>query len=335
MSDAVIDNEDIPFGDDKKYALIVPASISPTGGLIEIEALDGDLFGVNEPSVVKLLDKHNIKTRRDALTFLMIVKSLYASRMVTFLIGNLIYLRLINIDDVFDLYLSQAEKRMYNSLTLEDIFQIHHRVDDYRKKQNGEPEKNAVSLDIRERIIAVANTVIEVSETDLQMFYEQWYYRTKGTDLSPEFTKHWYDKASNYTDRNSGRLFSLIAIECHRVAPEHVDLDRILFIVDMLSSHAPDSHGIHRYLGLCFNIAAEDKKKNKKIYSAYTKIVARQITPTNYHHGIFMYERFMDYEDVPAEAKEFMRKELLGIIDDCIQSLMSCKGQIRNYKCKK
>lgn len=334
MSNAVIDSEDIPFGDDKKYSLIVPASISPTGGLIEIEALGGSMFDVNEPSVAALLDKHNIKTKRDALMFLMIVKSLHDSRIVTFLIGNLIYLGLINMDDVFELYLAQAEKQMYNSLTLEDIFQIHHRVDDYRKKENGERETNAVSLDIRERIIAVANRVIEVSETDLQLFYEQWYYRTERTDLSPEFTRHWYDQSlSRHVKIHSeGKLFSLIAFECHRVAPDHVTLDDLFRIISDLCMSSPESHGIHRYLGLCFRIANDDKEKTKLVYLKSAEVITDMIKSGHRREAELHFEMFMGYTDINDEDKEGMRLAVMKKIDEEVMALLNYKATVRNYR---
>lgn len=130
----------------------------------------------------------------------------------------------------------------------------------------------------KEEMLALANQVISVSHQDLYTIFQQWFYRSsEEIPLSKEFFVYWWKVTGDSVNDVDGKIASLLAIAFQNKYPEEVSLDETIKRFTSLSHRRPESHGVFRYLSLCFLIAGENKAHKQKVIDIWVRQIEDMI----------------------------------------------------------
>ncbi len=284
-------------------------------------ALRKSSLGDGKPiaNIVKIL---STKTKRDALEFLIKLKSLYSSIAFMAFATEMWKLKIIDMQDLIDLYKLQDQKDGPQAITLNQIFQAAYSVND-----------NMDAEEVKGKLLVVANEVIQISLTDLSVLFENWFYYGRGSyGIEESFFSYWYSQYLYFEGNGSWRLRSIIAIEYYNLYPKKVTLESVLLRMEMLILNEPDSHGFHRYTSLAFSIAKKNKKRRQKVLDLFIENIIRKIEINSLLTALFDVEFILlEVSLTPLERKN-IKEFIMSKIEDHIAMLDDLKIKITAVK---
>jgi hypothetical protein len=282
--------------------------IMAEGGLKIFGGDDTNPLGSYFQQAEDIFDRMSIMNAKQLISAILLVHSLDDARTVGFLLAEGMKRGLLHKGDLATMYLWQSEstRTLKPLLTLDDLWQIPHRA--FPRRHDDQTPLAAGFT--REEIIALAERVKEIHQSDITTFFQQWFYRSnKPLPFSKEFLLRYYDDRG--WNRPSGKLAALVAIALFNTYPECVTMSDIKERMLNLAERNPESHGIFRYLSLMFCIAGEDEEKRKFAIDAYVELAITIVRKSvSYFPGPSMaIEFFLGESGITAsEKKAGMRK---------------------------
>ena len=234
---------------------------------------------MNSESVEELFKRHSITTTKTFFGLLFAMNTFGEQSLVEPLLVEGYKRGLLKKEDLVLLYLSQSESvraQMHPLLTLKELWGIPHKatLDTYKVK-DAAPSIPRFS---KEEIIALANQVVHVHSSDIEMFFQGWFYRRdEPFPFTKEFLTHWFNYNWYEVYRPDGKIESLIAIALFQTYPECITQNEVTEKMYELSERDPTSHGIHRYCSLSFWMAGEDTEKRQKAIDGYVESIIMMI----------------------------------------------------------
>ena len=314
-----------------KTSLILNGAVSPNGGLVVVNdmflEIESNTIGGKDYEnkvAIRFFSKLQLSTKRQVFEFLMTIKALYPRKTLMFFIGHLLITEMMSMDDLYTLYKTQSDKDSPTSITLDDIHQVNFKLKEARLEREN----------IQQELVDIANIVVNISLTDLSMFFEHWYYRA-GIDVTPfteKFFEHWYKESYSYIDYSTGRLFSLVTIAYNNQFPGKIELESVFERIERLIMYNPDSHGIQRYFSVCFYIAADNREQTRLVCKKYAEMIIRKLRSGGVNRLWLEIERFLEFDYINRENKQMLLDMIMDAIDDEIKSFLNLKGAVRRYK---
>lgn len=241
----------------------------PEGGLRRLEEVNNPIFAEKEDAE-NLWKKWNGKTAADVFRIFLLASSFSDRHLGFSLLEFALQKAIITPRDLFMLYRMQNKEVRTRSplITLTDIWNTAHRafVESERKTKE---ESTAIAAITQADILAVIDEFIEVNSVDVRQVFMQWYYHSEAPiPLSEKFFAH-YVKEISHPFGIDGKLASLIAIGAHKAFPHLISLDFVIERFISLARYDGESHGVHRFGFLAFEIAGEDKALRKRVVTAW------------------------------------------------------------------
>lgn len=254
---------------DSSKALSLLQNLQQHGG---IKILESDNFDLRD-GAEKIFKNCKITNAEELMSVVLMVHAFGNSDHVVFLFEIGLRLGILTKTNLIQMYLMQSEAaHKYGPiLTFEKMARISQFAFPIaRGKENIVP----VQWITKEEMLALANQVISISHQDLYTIFQQWFYRTEvEIPLSKEFFAYWWKVTGDSVNNVDGKIASLLAIAFQKKYPEEVSLDETIKRFASLSHRRPESHGVFRYLSLCFWIAGKNEAHKQKV----TDVWVRQI----------------------------------------------------------
>lgn len=245
-----------------------PFTVLPGGGLALFSQFEYS-FG-DESSVQDLVQASRIKTAEQALFLVLLYSRMQEDQRgynAVNLVKEFLRLGIFVKEHVLHLYRMQSEHVRIHSpiFSFEVLAGLTHE------------EKHVLSFD---DLVSLACEFKLINSQDVHHLMYRFY--DKENELPYELLKAWHDDCSTKKHpkmRLRGKEEALVALALYERKPEDVPLDEALERMRDMSRREPGSHGIPRYLSLCWHIAGEDQGKQERVIDEIAQIINASITP--------------------------------------------------------
>ena len=254
----------------------LPALLQNIGQRGGLSLFESDAFDLRDDAE-EVLKNCNVTNTEQLMSVVLMVHAFGNASQVEFLLILGLKRGFLTKEDITNLYLMQNEStRLYGPIL---TFSKMERISQFAfPRPRGEENIVPVNWITKDEMLALANRVISVSRNDLYTIFQQWFYRSdEEIPLSKEFFAYWWKTTGDWTSDVDGKIASLLAIAYQKKYPEEVSLEATIDRFIRLSRHHPESHGIFRYLSLCFWIAGEDEGCKQKVVDAWTQQIEDMI----------------------------------------------------------
>jgi hypothetical protein len=290
------------------------------GGLAILETgTDSSLF---EESVDEVFRIHNISSKQELLTFTFMLNTFGKHTLVEPLLVKGYKLGLLTKDDLTALYLSQSKEARTTKpfITLQNLWDIPFKaIHEMAKSECTSPSL----VFTKEELLLLANRVVSVHISDLNLIFKNWFYRIDGPlPLERRFLLYWFKLTMDQSYEPEGKVASLIAIALFNTYPEEIDQGAIINKIHTLAYTDPSSHGIYRYCSLSFAIAGNDVQMRRKAIDSYVNFIITILERQTLEFGIdFAIDMFLEEPEIPKEEKRIALTKIHNL----------CRQKIKDY----